>query len=136
MAALSVVVSVVIAVPWLATSGVSSHVDGEMVWVVAGLAVSTALYGALGVSVGALLRNQTAAATAVVVWLLTGERLVSLVFRGADVGRWLPAALGRTLVHIGPGADLPLVTAATALAAYVALFGLAGTYLTERRDIS
>ena len=62
MGLLSLAVSVAIAVPWLRATGVDVYLDGEGVRVAAGLVASTALYGALGVSIGALLRNQTIAA--------------------------------------------------------------------------
>ena len=61
----SLAVSAAIAVPWLHASGVDVHLDGEGVRVAVGLIASTALYGSLGVSIGALVRNQTIAASVV-----------------------------------------------------------------------
>ena len=73
IALLSVAVAVAIAVPWLHASGVDVHLDAEAVRVAAGLVTSTALYGSLGVAIGALIRNQTAAAAVVLIWLLASK---------------------------------------------------------------
>ena len=76
MGLLSLAVSAAIAVPWLLASGVDINLDGEGVRVAAGLVASTALYGALGVSIAALIRNQTTAAALVLIWLLAVEGII------------------------------------------------------------
>jgi ABC-2 type transport system permease protein len=137
MGVLSLVVSTAIAVPWLYASDVVIRVDGRTATVAAGLIVSTALYGALGVAVGALLRNQTTAAAVVLVWLLAVEGLVADLLRGAGLARWLPAAAGRALVHTGDGGDgLAVPVAAAIFILYVVTLAAAGTRLTLRRDIA
>ena len=134
---LSLAVSAAVAVPWLHASGIDVHLDGEVVRVAAGLVASTALYGALGVSIGALLRNQTTAAAVVLIWLLAVEGFISDLFHGAAVVRWLPAAAGRALVHVGPSGDrLAAPTAAAIFALYIVGFAAAGTRLTRNRDIT
>ena len=137
MALLSLAVAATIGVPWLLASGVDVHLDAEGVRVATGLVVSTALYGSLGVSLGALLRNQTTAAAVVLIWLLAVEGLIGDLVHGATLVRWLPAAAGRALVHIGPSDDgLPMLAAAGTVAVYVAAFAAAGTRLTVERDIT
>lgn len=137
MGVLSLAVSTAIAVPWLQSSGVDIHVGGDAVRVAAGLVVSTALYAALGVSIGALIRNQTAAAAVVLVWLLAVEGLVGGLFGGAAFLHWLPASAGRALVHVGPTGDgLSAPIAAAVFTAYVAVLAAAGVRLTLRRDIT
>ena len=137
MGLLSLAVSVAIAVPWLQASGVDVHLDGEVVRLAAGLVASTALYGALGVSIGALLRNQTTAAAALLVWLLAVEGLIGDLVRGAAFVQWLPAAAGRALVHTGPSGDgLAVPAAACIFALYIVGFAAAGIRLTVHRDIT
>jgi ABC-2 type transport system permease protein len=137
MGLLSLAVAAAIAVPWLHASGVDVHLDGEGVRVAAGLIASTALYGALGVSIGALIRNQTTAAAVVLIWLLAVEGIISDLAHGAAVVQWLPAAAGRALVHNGPSDNgLPVLAAAGIFAVYVATFAAAGTRLTVDRDIT
>ena len=137
MALLSLAVATAIAVPWLHASGVDVHLDGESVRVAAGLVASTALYGALGVSIGALIRNQTTAAAVVLIWVLAVEGIIGDLVDDAAVVQWLPAAAGRALVHIGPSDDgLPVLAAVGIFAVYVAAFAAAGTRLTIDRDIT
>lgn len=133
MAAAAIVSAVAVAVPWLASSGVDMTVDGRLVSLVAGVVGSTALFGALGVSVGALLRNQTVAVAAVLVWLLAIEGIVGDAFPEAAFLRWLPGAAGRDLVDPG---GLAAPVAAAVFTTYVAAFAAAATRLTLRRDIS
>jgi hypothetical protein len=78
----SLAVSASIAVPWLTASGVDVHLDGRGLRLAAGLVVSTALYASLGVSIGALLRNQTAAAAVVLIWLLAIEGIIGDLLHG------------------------------------------------------
>ena len=137
MALLSLAVATAIAVPWLHASGVDVHLDGESVRVAAGLIASTALYGALGVSIGALIRNQTTAAAVVLIWVLAVEGLIGDVVDDAAVVQWLPTAAGRALVHIGPSNDgLPVLAGAGIFALYIAGFAAAATRLTVNRDIT
>jgi hypothetical protein len=137
MAVLSLTVSAAIAVPWMQSSGVDFHVGGNAVRVATGLFLSTALYGGLGVSIGALIRNQTAAATVVLAWLLAVEGLIGDLLGGSALLRWFPAAAGRALVHFGPTGDqLALPVAVTVFTAYVVVFAAAGARFTLRRDIT
>ena len=137
MGLLAITVSAAIAVPWLLSIGVDVHLDGDIAWVAAGLVVSTALYGALGVSIGAVVRNQTTAAAVVLIWLLAIEGFIGDLLHDESFVEWLPAAAGRALVHVGPNADgLGAPAAAAVFALYVAGFALAAIRLTLDRDIS
>ena len=137
MGVLSIAVSVTIAIPWLLANGVDVNADPRALRVAVGVVVSTALYGSLGVSIGALLRNQTAAAAAVLVWLLAVEGLIGDLLGRSALLQWHPAAAGSALVQAGPTADtLALPTAAAVFTAYVAVFALAGIRFTLDRDIS
>ena len=70
-------------------------------------------------------------------WLLAVEGIIGDLLRDAAVVRWLPAAAGRALVHIGPGGDGPAVPAAAGIfAVYIAVFAAAGIRLTVDRDIT
>lgn len=134
---LSVTASLAVAVPWLRSSGVVLDLDGDVARVAAGLVGATTLYGALGISVGALVRNQTAAVAIVLTWLLAVEGLIGDVFAGAAIGRWLPGGAGRAVVSGGmsEGALDPLVAAAV-FSAYVAMLALAAVRSTIQRDIT
>ena len=130
---LSVVTALVVAVPWLVSSDVAIDVDARLIGVSLGVVASTALYMALGVSVGALVRNQTAAVGVVLGWVLAVEGILGDVFAGAAFVDWLPAAVGRAIVH---GCDLPAGVGVAAFAAYVAGFAVLATRFTVRRDVT
>jgi ABC-2 type transport system permease protein len=136
MGVLSLAASAAVAVPWLRSEGVAVVADADLLSISAGVVVLTALYGALGVAVGALVRNLTAAAAAVLVWLLAVEGLVTEVFQRSEVVHWLPAAAGRALVGAADrthGLSGPV--AAAVFAAYVVFLAVLATRLTVRRDV-
>lgn len=128
-----------VAIPWLQGADVPVEFPSEMARVVAGLVVSSALHAALGVAIGALIRNQTAAVAAVLVWFLAVEGLLSDLLRFGDVVHWFPGAVAAALVR--PEAQvvtgsLPLAAAAAVFTAYVAIAATAGIALQTRKDIS
>ncbi|MEO7837655.1 MAG: ABC transporter permease, partial [Acidimicrobiales bacterium] len=92
-----------IALPWLASEGVRPRAVEDVGLVLVGATAVTVLYGALGVAVGALFRNQTAAIVLSVGWVL----LFETIFVGflPSLGRWFPGgaatALSSTTVHAG-----------------------------------
>ena len=136
MAVLSLGVSLGIAVPWLISSDVSLHADAEVLRVIAGLVVSTALYGALGISIGALVRNQTAAAATALVWQLAIEGLIADIFHRYSFVRWLPAEAGRSMVRIGAGDGLSSPVAVAVFVGYVVLLAMLSVRFTLRRDVN
>ena len=136
-AAMTLVTSAVVAavaVPWLRSAGVPLGVDADIARVVASLLGSTVLHAMLGISVAALVRNQTAAVTAVLVWLLAFEKVVAWVLASFDVDGWLPAALGRALA--GTGGSVSAWAAVAGLAAYVVGFAALGTRFVVNRDVT
>jgi ABC-type transport system involved in multi-copper enzyme maturation permease subunit len=137
MGVASVALSVAIAGPWLTTHHVGLQLGASVVSVAAGVVASTALFGALGVAVGALVRNQTAAMVGVLVWLLAVEGIVRDVFSRSELVRWLPAAAGRALVQpLDQRGALSGAAAAAVFVGYVVALAAAGVGVTRRRDIT
>jgi len=66
--------------------------------------VVMALYGVIGVAVGALVRNQIAAIVGVLVWMLAVEQVLIQAFPA--VGRWMPGGATDTLLQLGPAIGL------------------------------
>ncbi len=130
-------ITVAIALPWLRRRGVDiSLPDREVVLVVAGLLLATALHGLLGVSVGSLIRNPAAAVAIALVWSLLFESL--LVGLLPEVGRWLPGGAAQALTRSSPTAGelLPMWGGGLLLAAYGLVFACVGTRFVVRRDIT
>jgi ABC-type transport system involved in multi-copper enzyme maturation permease subunit len=127
----------VVGLPWLAIKDVPvSLFDVEVLRVEAGVLAGCALYGILGVAVGALIRNQVVAIVVALVWSFIVEGL--LVTLLPDVGRWLPGGAAAALNgQTVPGGDLlPMWAGALLLAAYGVLAAGISTRLTLQRDVT
>ena len=99
--ALSVAVSAAISIVWLHNDHLAAHINGGVITTAIGVIASAALFGALGVSIGALVRNQTAACAAVLVWLLAIEGILSDIFHGSAFVQWLPVAVAHAMISAG-----------------------------------
>lgn len=133
--AITLATTAAVAVPWLLQADVAVRVGSDGARVAAGLVLSTALHGALGVAIGSLLRNQTVAVAVAFAWLMRVEGAVASLFRSETLGDWLPFAAGRAIVSAGPGAR-SLWAAAAVLTVYVVALATAGTRLVVDRDIT
>ena len=105
---------------------------------VAAVFVVMAAYGVIGVAVGALVRNQIAAAVGVLVWMLAVEQIVLPSFPA--VGRWLPGGATYGLLQLGPAinAEGMLLSASVAglvLIGYTAAALVLALVVTPRRDV-
>lgn len=131
------VLTLAIAVPWLAAKNVDvSILSGDVGLILLGAVAATALYALVGVGVGSLIRNQTAAVAIALVWVMIVEGLVVSLL--PEVGRWLPggAAAAITGAATGDGAMLPMWAGACVLAAYGVAFAAAGSRFVMRKDIA
>ncbi len=144
-AALALLVTLGIAIPWLAAEGVDvSLLNGDIGLKLVGVLASTALYGVIGVGLGALLRNQTAAVAAAVVWVMGIEGILLSVLEtlnrgmGDDVGKWLPGLAAHSLAH-GSSAEAGLLSpwaGGLLFAAYGLAFAVIGARFVVRRDVT
>lgn len=131
------VMTLATALPWLAAKGIGVDLlSGDVGVVFAGALVATVVYGAVGVGLGALIRNQAAAVALSFAWTALVEGiLVSLV---PAVGRWLPggAATALTFQATPNGGLLPMWAGGLLFAAYGLAFALIGHHLVIRRDVT
>jgi ABC-2 type transport system permease protein len=134
LAVLAVIVTTAISIPWLEARNVDVE-SGELLRNIGGLLVGAAFWGALGVGVGTLLKNQVFAIIVSLVWLLVVENLV-IALRD-DVGRYLPqAALDAMLGGADLDDPLPRLVGGAVALAYVAGFAAVGFLVTTRRDVT
>jgi ABC-2 type transport system permease protein len=122
--------------------GIDTGLTGSQVTkMVVGGAIATALYGALGVGVGALVRNQVGAIVGTLVYLFVLENLLQIVKVLRDpLAKYGFGGVGLGLTGTGEtGADHPplgQVSAGLVLASYCAIFLIAGITMMKRRDIT
>src|SRR5215472_1450241 len=106
---------------------------------VVGVIAGNALYAAIGVSIGALIRNPTGAIAAALLWITLAEGIVASLLR--ELSQWLPNASLLALDY-SPGrmaSDsqlLPQWGGALVLAAYAAAFALLALATSVRRDVT
>jgi ABC-type transport system involved in multi-copper enzyme maturation permease subunit len=121
----------------LRARGIDVQLDGgDYVLLVLGSAVAAALLAAVGVGVGALVRNQVPTLIGICAWLLFVEGLLVGDVGGlGDVGRFLPGAAASAISGQDPGTLLAPETALVLLAFYAAATALTGALATSRRDV-
>jgi ABC-2 type transport system permease protein len=93
-----------------------------------------ALYGVLGVAIGAVLRSTTAAVGAALIWAFVVEAVIPVVTRNPDLVNWLPTGAVREVLSTQPtpGQLAPLAAAALLLGYAVAL--VAASAALDRRE--
>ena len=126
-----------IALPWLAAKDVDVDVlSGDVGIVLLGAMAATVLSAVVGVGVGCLVRNQTAAVAIALGWTMVVEGL--LVSFMPEIGRWLPGGAVSALsgAATAEGGLLPMWGGALLLGAYGLAFAAAGTRFIQRSDIS
>jgi ABC-2 type transport system permease protein len=123
----------------LAARGISfAGTGGDVAQLLFGGAIAAALWAAIGVGVGALVRNQVGAAIGLVVWLLFIE--MTVIGSIPSVGKFLPGASGGALAGamLEQTATYLLAPAVGALliVVYAVVATGAGLFATVRRDVS
>jgi ABC-2 type transport system permease protein len=138
LSVLALALALAIALPWLSIEGSSFEVDGGVVGLAGRAVLASVLWGALGVGVGAVIQNQTAALIGAVIWILPVEGLaIALlgVFELEDLGDYLP---GQALSGVDGTSDggLSLWPAIAVAIAYIAAFAAVGWFRIRRQDIT
>lgn len=130
-------VTFAIAVPWLSARHVEILGAGKAGTSV-GVVVSVAVFGLIGVGLGALLREQVATVVGVLIYLFVAEPIITRIPQLNDWTKFLPGSARYALVRVSQNGLklLPAWEGGVVLAAYGILFAVAGSYLTMRRDIT
>ncbi len=123
----------------LRARGIAVLLDGgDYAALVAGATAAAALWAAIGVGVGALVRHQVPTVVGICAWLLFVEGLLAENLVGVgSVGKFLPGSAAAAISGQGPGTRTLLAPAAGALllAVYAAAAALVGSLATARRDV-
>lgn len=128
-----------IAVPWLSSRGVDVSLTGNGIpGVLGGIVVGTAIFGVIGVALGALLRDQVATVVGLLVYLFVVEPIVTRIPALGEWTRFLPGAAEDALTQFTQ-AGANLLTpwqGGLALAGYALVLAIVGTLVLARRDIA
>ena len=121
----------------LRVRGIDVQLDaGDYALLLAGGAAAAALWAAIGVGVGAVLRNQVPTLVGLCAWLLFVEGLlVGDVADIGDVGRFAPGAAAAAISGQDPDTLLAPALGLVLLALYAAAAAVAGALATSRRDV-
>jgi ABC-2 type transport system permease protein len=121
----------------LRARGIDVQLDGgDFALLVAGSAPAAALWAAIGVGVGAVVRQQVPTVVGLSAWLLFVEGLlVGDVSGVGDVGRFAPGAAAAAITGQDPDTLLAPAIGLVLLIVYAAVAGMAGALSTTRRDV-
>jgi ABC-2 type transport system permease protein len=132
---LSAVTALVVGMIWFAAKGYNLDPASADMWqTLAGVALWMPLYAALGVGLGAVVRNLASAIALALAWIAFVEGIAINLLGG--LGRWLPMASGMALDNVPQGNLLPQITGGLVLAAYAILFAVVATLATMRSDVA
>ena len=119
----------------LAARGITLELGtSRILWLVLGTPVLTAVWAALGVGFGAVIRNQVFAVIGLILWTMIVENLLTGLV--PSIGGY--TLMGASSAIIADPADYVLSATAGALLllGYVATFVTAGAILVARRDVT
>jgi ABC-2 type transport system permease protein len=109
---------------------------GDYALLIAGATAAAALWAAIGVGVGAVVRNQIPTLIGLCAWLLFVEGLLAGdVGSLGDVGRFLPGSAAAAISGQDPGTLLAPTSGLVLLAVYAAAAAVVGASATSRRDV-
>jgi len=132
------VVAAAVSAAALRVRGIGTHLDaGDYVLPLLGGTAAAALWAAIGVGVGATVRNQVATLVGLCAWLLFVENLLLGDLANLTLGRYLPGAAAAAISGQKP--DPPLLAPSVALvllALYAVATATAGSVATNRRDVA
>jgi ABC-2 type transport system permease protein len=119
------------------TRGIDIQLGGDdYTLLVAGAAAAGALWAAIGVGVGAFVRNQVPTLIGICAWLLFVEGLlIGDVASVSDVARFLPGAAASAISGQDPSTLLTPGVALLVLSFYAAAAAVLGSLSTARRDV-
>jgi ABC-2 type transport system permease protein len=134
----SSVIALISMAVWWSAKGTSLDLSTVELWqTLGGCVLWNAAFAVIGVSLGALMRNITAAVAAALLWIALVEGLVGQLL--GRLARWLPVASGAALGHVsglGSGTPLPAWAAALTLGVYAVVLTAIAIPVTVRCDVS
>lgn len=120
---------------WYGANGVTLPLGRSAVWLtLLGCIAVAVLFGPLGVALGAIVRNQTAAVVGALGWMVLVEP--ALFQASPSVFRWLPTMASFSLRNMPSDDFLPVVPAAAVVLGVIGAALAAGVWFVERDDVT
>jgi ABC-type transport system involved in multi-copper enzyme maturation permease subunit len=107
---------------------------GQTALLLLGTLASVALWGALGVGIGMVVRNQVGAIIGLLAWGFVAENLLFAFV--PSVGRFGPTHAGDALIGLTTNHHLPAAAGGAVLLAWTIAFAVAAIALAARRDVT
>ena len=107
---------------------------GQTTLLLLGTLAGVALWGALGVGIGTVVRNQVGAIIGLLAWGFVAENLLFAFV--PSVGRFGPTHASDALTGLTTNHHLPAAAGGAVLLAWTIAFALAATALAARRDVA
>jgi ABC-2 type transport system permease protein len=107
---------------------------GDVALLALGTIAGGAIWGAIGVGLGAIIRNQVGSIISVLAWGFVVENLLFAFV--SSVGRFGPSHAQDALTGLTTKHLLPAAAGGAVLIAWAAALALAGAALTARRDVN
>lgn len=124
---------------WCAAKGATFHLSATDAWRTLGGGVGVSiLFAAIGVSLGALIRNLVAAVAAALAWIALIEGIAGQLI-GSGLARWLPFYASEAFDRAnatGTAGLLPQWGGGVVLAGYAAALAVAAAMATLKRDVT
>ena len=106
----------------------------NVLWLVLGTPAMTAAWAAIGVGLGAVVRNQVFAVIGLIVWAMVIDNLLRALV--PSIGGYTPVGASAALVADPADYVLAATAGGLLLLGYVGVFVLAGSLLVARRDVT
>lgn len=122
----------------LAARGIATGMGtGDWIGAVVGGAVATMLYGAFGLGVGAIIRNQAGAIVVVLAWIFLIENLLGLI-PGFAIDKYGLGGVAASLSNTATDASrrMAQLPAGLLLLGYALLLVIVGAIVVNQRDVS
>ncbi len=120
---------------WYRTNGLSLPLERSAVWLtLAGCVAVAVLFGPLGVAIGAIVRNQTAAIVGALGWMVLVEPALFQV--SPSTFRWLPTMASFSLRNMPSDDFLPAAPAAAVVLGVLAAALVVGIRKVEGDDVT
>ena len=135
----SAATALLVTAAWWSAKGATFHWSAAGSWrTLGGGVAANAAFAAIGVGVGALIRNLVAAVAAALAWIAVVEGIAGQLI-GAGLARWLPfyasESLDRASLTSGGGL-LPQWGGGLMLLGYALVFAAAAVLITLKRDVT